>query len=134
MSNESGKNEIYVRPFDSAAGSNAAAAGRQVSEQGGQGMAFWRRDGKELYYLAADRSIMAVSVSTSPALEIGKPKVLFHPAEEVAVAPGTSSVSRDGERFVIAVPPNVVRDSGAFAGGHVERRIVKKLIETIEPY
>jgi Tol biopolymer transport system component len=72
-------------------------------------MAFWRRDGKELYYLGADRSIMAVSVSTSPALEIGKPKVLFHPAEEIAVAPGSSSVSRDGERFVIAVPPSRLR-------------------------
>jgi Tol biopolymer transport system component len=109
MSNESGKNEIYVRPFDPAGGSNGAGAARQVSDQGGQGMAFWRRDGKELYFLAADRSIMAVSVSTSPALEIGKPRVLFHPAEEVAVAPGTSSVSRDGERFVIAVPPNRLR-------------------------
>src|SRR5690349_1031557 len=97
-SNESSKNEIYVRPFDPAGGSNAAAAARQVSDQGGQGMAFWRRDGKELYYLAADRSIMAVSVSTSPALEVGKPRLLFHPAEEIAVAPGTSSVSRDGER------------------------------------
>jgi Tol biopolymer transport system component len=109
MSNESGKNEIYVRPFDPAGGSNAAAAGRQLSDQGGQGMAFWRRDGKELYYLAADRSIMVVSVSTSPALEIGKPRLLFHPAEEVAVAPGSSSVSRDGERFVIAVPPSRLR-------------------------
>jgi dipeptidyl aminopeptidase/acylaminoacyl peptidase len=108
-SNETGKTEIYVRPFDPAGGSSAAAAGRQVSDQGGQGMAFWRRDGKELYYLAADRSIMAVSVSTAPALEVGKPRVLFHPAEEVAVAPGTSSVSRDGERFVIAVPPNRLR-------------------------
>jgi len=108
-SNETGKNEIYIRPFDPAGGSNAAAAGRQVSDQGGQGMAFWRRDGKELYYLAADRSIMAVSVGTSPALEVGKPRVLFHPAEEVAVAPGSSSVSRDGERFVIAVPPNRLR-------------------------
>jgi Tol biopolymer transport system component len=106
-SNESGKNEIYVRPFDPAGASNAAA--RQISDQGGQGMAFWRRDGKELYYLAADRSIMAVSVSTSPALEIGKPRVLFHPPDEIAVAPGTSSVSRDGERFVIAVPPSRLR-------------------------
>jgi Tol biopolymer transport system component len=106
-SNESGKNEIYVRPFDPAGSSTAAA--RQISDQGGQGMAFWRRDGKEFYYLGADRSIMAVSVSTSPALEIGKPRVLFHPAEEIAVAPGTSSVSRDGERFVISVPPSRLR-------------------------
>src|SRR6516165_3736003 len=108
MSNESGKNEVYIRPFDPTGGTNAAA-GRQVSDQGGQGMAFWRRDGKELFYLGADRSIMAVSVSTSPALEIGKPRVLFHPPEEIAVAPGTSSVSRDGERFVIAVPPSRLR-------------------------
>lgn len=107
MSNESGRNEIYVRPFDPSGASKDAA--RQVSDQGGQGMAFWRRDGKELYFLGADRSVMAVSVSTSPALEIGKPKVLFHPAEEIAVAPGTSSVSRDGERFVIAVPPSRLR-------------------------
>jgi Tol biopolymer transport system component len=112
MSNESGRNEIYIRPFDPAEGSTAP--GRQVSDQGGQGMAFWRRDGKELYFLAADRSIMAVSVSTSPALEIGKPRFLFHPAEEVAVAPGTSSVSRDGERFVIAVPPNRLRQLTIF--------------------
>ena len=109
MSNESGRNEIYVRPFDPAGGPNPAAASRQVSEQGGQGMAFWRKDGKELYFLGADRSIMAVSVSTSPALEVGKPRVLFHLAEEIAVAPGTSSVSRDGERFVIAVPPSRLR-------------------------
>jgi dipeptidyl aminopeptidase/acylaminoacyl peptidase len=107
MSNESGRNEIYVRPFDPAGAASAVA--RQVSDQGGQGMAFWRRDGKELYYLAADRSMMAVSVSTSPALEVGKPRVLFHPAAEIAVAPGMSSVSRDGERFVIAVPPNRLR-------------------------
>ena len=112
MSNESGRNEIYVRPFDPAGGSTAA--GRQLSDQGGQGMAFWRRDGKELYFLAADRSIMAVSVSTFPALEIGKPRLLFHPAEEIAVAPGTSSVSRDGERFVIAVPPNRLRQLTIF--------------------
>ena len=108
MANESGKNEVYIRPFDPTGGTNAAA-GRQVSDQGGQGMAFWRRDGKELFYLGADRSIMAVSVSTSPALEIGKPRVLFHPPEEIAVAPGTSSVSRDGERFVISVPPSRLR-------------------------
>ncbi len=111
-SNESGRTEMYVRPFDPAGGSNAA--GKQISDQGGQGMGFWRRDGKEFYYLGADRSIMAVSVSTSPALEVGKPRVLFHPAEEIAVAPGTSSVSRDGERFVIAVPPNRLRQLTIF--------------------
>jgi eukaryotic-like serine/threonine-protein kinase len=72
-------------------------------------MAFWRRDGKELYYLAADRGVMAVSVSTSPAFEAGKPKLLFRPSEEIAIAPGTASINRDGDRFVIAVPPPRLR-------------------------
>ena len=34
----------------------------------------WRRDGKELYYLALDRSVMAAEVSTSPTLRIGTPR------------------------------------------------------------
>ena len=60
-SNQSGKNEIYVRPFDpSGAGAAPAAGPWQISDQGGNGMVFWRRDGKELYYLAADRGVMAV--------------------------------------------------------------------------
>ncbi len=105
-SNASGKLEIYVRPFDS-----AAPAGQQwqVSDQGGRGMAFWRRDGKELYYLAPDGGIMAVPVNTSPTFEAGKPKLLFRPAEEAGVSVDAANVSRDGELFVIAVPPSRLR-------------------------
>ena len=44
-------------------------------------MAFFRRDGKELYYLAADRSVMSVPVTLSPDFKFEKPKVLFRPAE-----------------------------------------------------
>ena len=107
-SNVSGRFEVYAIPFDPAATAGAApAAGPwQISEQGGTGMVFWRRDGKELYYLAADRSIMSVEVGAGAGPQFAKPKVLFRPAAEIApgVAPGTASVSRDGERFVIAVP------------------------------
>jgi Tol biopolymer transport system component len=110
FSNESGKNEIYVRPFDPAAGPGGPTARQwQISDQGGAGMAFWRRDGKELYYLASDRGIMAVSVSTTPMFEAGKPKLVFRPSEATPISPGTASVSRDGERFVIAVPPTQLR-------------------------
>jgi hypothetical protein len=68
-------------------------------------MVWWRRDGRELYYFAADRGIMAVSVSTSPALEFGKPKLLFKAPKSIPngpnAAPGNlGSVSRDGERAV----------------------------------
>ena len=106
MSNQSGRSEMYVRPLD-VSGKGAAPAGGpwQISTDGGQGMGFWRQDGKEFYYLAADRGFMAVEVSTSPAFEYGKPRLLFRLPEAVGVAPGNTSVSRDGERFVVAAPP-----------------------------
>jgi hypothetical protein len=50
VSNESGENEVYVRPF--APGANNGSPW-QISEQGGLGMASWRKDGKELYFMAA---------------------------------------------------------------------------------
>jgi len=112
-SNESGKMEIYVRPFDPAAapGTAAGAGPWKISDEGGLGMAFWRRDGKELYYLAADRGIMAVPVNTSQGFEFGKPALLFRPSADAltGVAPGTSGISRDGERIVIAIPPPQLR-------------------------
>jgi len=103
-SDQSGRNEVYVRPFDpvAGAGSTAAAGPWQVSDQGGQGTPFWRQDGKEMYYVAADRGVMVVEVSTAPTFKFGKPKLLFRLSE--AVPTGTTSVSRDGERVVIAVP------------------------------
>jgi hypothetical protein len=98
---------VYAIPFNaSAAAGTPASAARQLSDQGGTGMVFWRRDGKELYYLAADRAIMAVEVGAGSAPQFGKPRVLFRPSSEIvsAIGPGNASVSRDGERFVIAVP------------------------------
>ena len=117
VSNLSGRNEIYVVPFDPNASPGAAAPmPLQVSDQGGTGMAFWRRDGKELVYLAADRAVMSVAVeSTSPA-KLGKPRVLFRPAADIApgLAPGTTNVSRDGERFALAVPRPQLRQLTVF--------------------
>src|SRR5262249_2677694 len=113
VSNESGKNEVYVRPFNPAGGTTTGGPW-QISDQGGQGMAFWRRDGKELYYLAPDRGVMAVSVTTAPDFEFGKPKLLFRPDQSTPVAPGTASINRDGDRIVFAVPPPQLRQLTVF--------------------
>jgi eukaryotic-like serine/threonine-protein kinase len=81
MSNESGRYEIYVRPFSgtsSGASSGAGAGGQwQVSTSGGV-YPHWRADGKELYYIAPDSKLMAAPITASGAtIEPGTPVVLF---------------------------------------------------------
>ena len=67
----SGRHEVYVRPFPGPGGQ------WQVSTMGGTGPR-WRRDGKELYYIAADGRLMAVPIVTQGAtLEPGTPLPLF---------------------------------------------------------
>jgi Tol biopolymer transport system component len=106
VSNPAGREEIYVRPFDPVAPAQVAAAEPwQVSDRGGIGMPIWRRDGKELYYLGANQAIMAVDVTTTPTFKPGPPRVLFRLSEGIPVTATMSSVSRDGERILIAVPP-----------------------------
>src|SRR5262245_21497742 len=53
--------EVFVRPLDPA----TTGEPWQISDGTFSG-AFWRRDGKELYYVARDRSIMVAEVGTSP--------------------------------------------------------------------
>ena len=81
MSNESGRVEIYVRPFvpPGAAGTAAGAAGGQwqVSTAGGI-HPVWRPDGRELYYLNPAGAMMAAPITVIGAtLEPGAPVVLF---------------------------------------------------------
>ena len=56
-SDESGRSEVYVRSFPK------PARKWQISTNGG-GDGRWRPDGKELYYIADDRRLMAVAVKT----------------------------------------------------------------------
>jgi len=104
MSNQSGRPEMYVRPVDLSGKGTASGGPWQISTEGGLGMGFWRQDGKEFYYLAADRGFMAVDVTLSPSFQFGKPRLLFRLPQALNVAVGTVSVSRDGERFVVAAP------------------------------
>ncbi len=72
-SNESGRDEIYVRTFPEAGGT------WQVSVAGGLHPR-WRRDGLELFYVAPDTRLMAVPIRVAPdthALDAGAPVALF---------------------------------------------------------
>ena len=58
----------------------------------------WRRDGSELFYLAPDRRLMAVSVSQKGSrLETGPPRALFTLSTATRYEP-----SPDGQRFLVA--------------------------------
>lgn len=81
QSNETGRYEIYVRPFvdPAAAGSKVAGTGGQwqVSTAGGL-FGRWRLDGKELYYNGPDGQMMAAPITvTGTTLEPGTPVALF---------------------------------------------------------
>ena len=100
-SNESGAVEIYVRPFP------ASTGGKWLVSNGGGRQARWRRDGKELFYVAPNGDMMSVDVkSTAGTLEASTPKVLFHPPILGGQGGGPTAawrydVSRDGQRFLI---------------------------------
>ena len=106
-SNESGRYEIYVRPFSpEAPGEAASGAGDKflVSNHGGLSP-FWRQDGKELYYIDSDHRVMAVSVTTHPGFRSDVPKFLFQSPLTFDQTEATFwSPSPDGKRFLFLVP------------------------------
>ena len=68
--NESGQPNVYVQPFLRAGGKY------QVSRDGGS-HPVWRADGKELFYLGADGTLMAVPIDATGQFDAGVPQALF---------------------------------------------------------
>jgi len=92
VSNESGKNEIYVRTFPDTGGK------WQISTSGGEDP-LWSRDGSEIFYDLGTK-LMSVPVKTAPAFEAGTPQLLF----EARFRPDNGvqyDVARDGKRFLV---------------------------------
>jgi Tol biopolymer transport system component len=100
-SNESGTQEVYVRPFP------ASSGGKWLVSNSGGNQARWRSDGKELFYIGPSGVLMAADVRVSgSALEIGTPKMLFHTEILGGLGSGANTawryaVSKDGQRFLI---------------------------------
>jgi Tol biopolymer transport system component len=101
-SNESGRNDVYVRPF------NRAGVPIPISVGGGS-EARWNGNGRELFYIGAGARLMAVDVRASAdgdSLEVGVARELF----TTQIAGGGAqpperkfnyAVSSDGTRFLI---------------------------------
>jgi len=95
QSDESGKYEIYIRPFPRGGGK------WQLSTGGGQGP-IWSRDGREVFFDSENGKLMRVEVQTGDqTLRTGIPEPLFDLAgrEQIVVL----DVSSDGTRFVAEV-------------------------------
>jgi Tol biopolymer transport system component len=97
-SGETGRNEIYVKPFP-------AAAGRwQVSFEGGQEPR-WAPGGKEIFFRSA-AGLMSVSVEASgSAFRSGTPRLIAKRTFDVYGSnSSTYVISKDGKRFLQIVP------------------------------
>jgi Tol biopolymer transport system component len=97
VSDESGRAEVYVQPFPSSAGK------WQVSANGGDQPA-WRRDGKELFYLAADKKLMGVEVKAGSSFETGAQRALFQTRVRDNTLTGDRNqyaVASNGQRFLV---------------------------------
>ncbi len=96
-SDESGRAVVYVQSFPISGGK------WQISTAGGD-QPQWRGDGKELFYIAQDRSLMAVTIGGGATLEVGRPTVLF---QTTVLITGTTDdrssyvPTQDGQRFLM---------------------------------
>jgi Tol biopolymer transport system component/predicted Ser/Thr protein kinase len=100
-SNESGRSEVYVRPFPPGDGRN----GKFVISSNGGLQPRWGAGGKELFFLTTDRRMMAVSVKAGPVFEAGTPRALFStPTMSVNNQLFQYDVAPDGNRFFIVAP------------------------------
>jgi eukaryotic-like serine/threonine-protein kinase len=111
-SNESGRNEVYLQAF--VPGTPASGGKRQLSTNGGTNPQ-WRRDGRELYYVAPDGKLMMVEFTPGAELKAGTPKELFAPSGYQVNADRGYTVTGDGQRFLFvtsaedaSVPPFTV--------------------------
>jgi serine/threonine-protein kinase len=97
-SNESGIDEVYVRPFPD------VEAGRWQVTTGGASRAKWAHNGRELFYLNGRNELMAVSVSGSSTWEVGRPTKILDARYfygEVNNVNRPYDVSQDGTRFLM---------------------------------
>jgi len=96
-SNDSGRDEVYVRPFPRIEG-----AARLVSIGGGSGPV-WAPNGSTLYYRAASGEMMSVPVKLNPTFTSGRPRTLFRFAGVYRMS-GTApayDIHPDGKRFIM---------------------------------
>ena len=91
-SDASGRDELYLDTFPDHSGA------RRISMDGA-GQAFWRADGRELYF-EGGRALYACATKLSPTIEADKPRLLFELPKDIRGI----AAARDGSRFFLFLP------------------------------
>jgi Tol biopolymer transport system component len=107
VSNESGRYEVYVRPFSAGP---APTGDKILISSNGADFPVWQRDGKELFFILGDLKLYSVKTADFGRGAAPQPSLLFTPCKSTALAGlpmrATSwlhpyDVSPDGQRFLI---------------------------------
>jgi serine/threonine-protein kinase len=94
VSDESGREEVYVQPYP-------GGRGRWLISAGGGGEPVWSASGHELFYRNAN-AMMVVSIRTEPVFSAGKPRLVFQGQLKPGIYGSLSyDVSADGRHFLM---------------------------------
>jgi serine/threonine-protein kinase len=106
-SNETGSNEIYVRPFPPATG------GRWVVSSGGGMYPTWSKNASQLFYETLDNRLMVLDYTVEGASFVpGKPR-LWSDQQLFSTGVSNLDLAPDGKRFIILLPEAAPGDKGS---------------------
>jgi len=94
ISNESGRFEVYVRPFPTGDGKWQVSTNTGTSPR-------WSSDGSELFYVEPGSRLMSAPISREPEFSVGRPELVFESPDIRGAGNGHSfDVFQDGRRFL----------------------------------
>jgi DNA-binding winged helix-turn-helix (wHTH) protein/Tol biopolymer transport system component len=100
VSNESGRSEVLVRGFAAPLDGQTSEPETVIVSSAGGTAPRWRADGKELYFISADGTVMVADMNAGVRISFGVARALFH----IPRSHGDWAVLSDGSRFLIALP------------------------------
>jgi hypothetical protein len=100
VSNESGRSEVLVRQFAVPSDERVSEPETVIVSSAGGTAPRWRADGRALYFISADGSVMVADLSAGARISVGVPRALF----QIPRSHGDWAVVSDGSRFLIAMP------------------------------
>jgi len=102
QTDETGRNEVYVQPFEGIA--RGTKRRYDVSAQTGGGLPRWRADGEEIFYMTNRGRMMSVKVHPNGTEFACDPPQFLFQTRPIPNTWNLYDVSPDGQRFLMNVP------------------------------